>query len=136
MATSISANKPMQVGLLGLGTVGLGTWSVLARNQDEILRRAGRPIRITHIAEKALERARELTRGAAVEITPDAEVVLSHPDIGIIVELIGGLEPARTLVLRAITNGKHDDDADVDRKSTRLNSSHANISYAVFCLKK
>ncbi|HZQ61538.1 MAG TPA: homoserine dehydrogenase [Casimicrobiaceae bacterium] len=99
--------KPMQVGLLGLGTVGFGTWRVLRRNQDEILRRAGRPIRITHIAEKATERARELTRGAEVEITPDADAVLSNPDIDIVVELIGGLEPARTLVLRAIANGKH-----------------------------
>src|SRR4051812_13068120 len=107
MNQPIAANKPMQVGLLGLGTVGFGTWGVLGRNQDEILRRAGRPIRITHIAEKAVERARELTRGAAVEITPDADHVLTHPDIGIIVELIGGLEPARTFVLRAIENGKH-----------------------------
>jgi len=105
--TSAAAMKPMQVGLLGLGTVGLGTWTVLRRNQDEILRRAGRPIRITHIAERALERARESTRGAAVEISADAKAVLEHPEIDIVVELLGGLEPARTFVLQAIANGKH-----------------------------
>src|SRR5690349_13963335 len=106
-APSAAAMKPMQVGLLGLGTVGLGTWTVLRRNQDEILRRAGRPIRITHIAERALERARESTRGAAVEISADAKAVLEHPEIDIVVELLGGLEPARTFVLQAIANGKH-----------------------------
>src|SRR2546425_13052483 len=89
--------KPLQVGLLGLGTVGFGTWTVLRRNEEEITRRAGRPIRITWIAEKAQERAREVTRGAAgVTLTADAGAVLAHPDIDIVVELIGGIEPART----------------------------------------
>ena len=100
--------KPINVALLGLGTVGYGTWTVLRRNEEEIARRAGRPIRITWIAEKALERARELTKGAAgVNLTDDAAVVLAHPDIDIVVELIGGLEPARTFILQAIANGKH-----------------------------
>src|SRR5262245_63009837 len=100
--------KALQVGLLGLGTVGLGTWTVLRRNQEEITRRAGRPIRITWIAEKLLDRARELTRGATgVNLTGDAAVVLAHPDIDIVVELIGGIEPARTFILEAIANGKH-----------------------------
>ena len=100
--------KPLQVGLLGIGTVGLGTWTVLRRNEEEITRRAGRPIRITWIAERALERARELTRGAeGVNITDDARVVLAHPDIDIVIELIGGIEPARTLVLEAIAHGKN-----------------------------
>jgi homoserine dehydrogenase len=100
--------KPLQVGLLGIGTVGLGTWTVLARNAEEITRRAGRPIRITQVADKATERARELVRGAAgVSVTGDATAVLAHPDIDIVVELIGGLEPARTLILQAIANGKH-----------------------------
>ena len=102
-----AAMKPMQVGLLGIGTVGFGTWTVLRRNQDEIIRRAGRPIRITCIAERAVDRARELTRGADVQITPDANTLLVHPDVDIVVELIGGLEPARTFVLQAIANGKH-----------------------------
>ena len=100
--------KPINVGLLGLGTVGCGTWTVLRRNEEEIARRAGRPIRITWIAEQALDRARELTRGAAgVNLTDDAAVVLAHPDIDIVVELIGGIEPARTFILQAIANGKH-----------------------------
>jgi homoserine dehydrogenase len=100
--------KPLQVGLLGIGTVGLGTWTVLRRNEEEITRRAGRPIRITWIAEKAIDRARELTRGAkGVNLTNDANVVLEHPDVDIVVELIGGLEPARTLILKAIARGKH-----------------------------
>src|SRR6516225_8267466 len=98
--------KPLQVGLLGIGTVGLGTWTVLRRNAEEIARRAGRPIRITWIAERALERAREVTRGASdVNLTDDAAKVLAHADIDIVVELIGGIEPARTLILRAIDNG-------------------------------
>ncbi|HET7096891.1 MAG TPA: homoserine dehydrogenase [Casimicrobiaceae bacterium] len=100
--------KPLQVGLLGIGTVGLGTWTVLRRNAEEIARRAGRPIRITWIAERALDRAREVTRGASdVSLTDDAEKVLTHRDIDIVVELIGGIEPARTFILQAIDNGKH-----------------------------
>jgi len=103
-----SEMKPLQVGLLGIGTVGLGTWTVLRRNAEEIARRAGRPIRITWIAERALERAREVTRGASdVNLTDDAAKVLSHPDIDIVVELIGGIEPARSFILQAIDNGKH-----------------------------
>src|SRR5215831_16218537 len=100
--------KPLQVGLLGIGTVGLGTWTVLRRNAEEITRRAGRPIRITWIAEKAMERARELTRGARdVSLTADAATMLTHRDIDIVVELIGGIEPARTFILQAIASGKH-----------------------------
>src|SRR5512141_2893557 len=108
MAMANATMKPLQVGLLGIGTVGLGTWSVLRRNEEEITRRAGRPIRITWIAERALDRAREATRGAAgVNLTSDAAVVLEHPDVDIVVELIGGIEPARSLILQAIANGKH-----------------------------
>jgi len=100
--------KPLQVGLLGMGTVGNGTWTVLRRNEEEITRRAGRPIRITWIAERAIDVAREKTRGApGVKLTSDAREVLAHPDIDIVVELIGGIEPARTLILEAIANGKH-----------------------------
>jgi homoserine dehydrogenase len=100
--------KPLNVGLLGIGTVGYGTWQVLRRNEEEIARRAGRPIRITWIAERAIDVAREKTRGeAGVNLTNDANVVLAHPDVDIVVELIGGLEPARTLVLEAIAHGKH-----------------------------
>ncbi len=100
--------KPLQVGLLGMGTVGMGTWKVLRRNAEEIARRAGRPIRITWIAERAIDIAREATRGVdGVNITDDAAVVLAHPDVDIVVELIGGIEPAKSFVLKAIANGKH-----------------------------
>jgi len=100
--------KPLQVGLLGMGTVGRGTWTVLRRNEEEITRRAGRPIRITWIATRTLERAQEATRGAKdVRLTTDPNVVIDHPDVDIVVELIGGIEPAKSHVLRAIANGKH-----------------------------
>src|ERR1700682_5191191 len=100
--------KPLQVGLLGMGTVGCGTWTVLKRNEEEISRRAGRPIRITWIATRTLERAQKATRGAKhIHLTTDCEVVIDHPDVDIVVELIGGIEPAKSDVLRAIANGKH-----------------------------
>jgi homoserine dehydrogenase len=100
--------KPLQVGLLGTGTVGSGTWTVLRRNAEEIARRAGRPVRITHVAERDLDRARKVTDGAdGVTLTADAAQVLGHPDIDIVIELIGGIEPARSFILRAIANGKH-----------------------------
>ena len=91
-----------------MGTVGCGTWTVLKRNEEEISRRAGRPIRITWIATRTLERAQKATRGAKeVHLTTDCEVVIDHPDVDIVVELIGGIEPAKSYVLRAIANGKH-----------------------------
>jgi homoserine dehydrogenase len=102
------AMKPMNVGLLGFGTVGKGTWDVLRRNEEEISRRAGRPIRINWIATRTLDRAREGTRGInGVNLTNDPAVLVRHPDVDIVCELIGGLEPARTLVLDAIAHGKH-----------------------------
>jgi homoserine dehydrogenase len=100
--------KPLNVGLLGFGTVGRGTWEVLRRNEEEITRRAGRPIRVNWIATRTLDRAREGTRGVnGVNLTNDPEVVVRHPDVDIVCELIGGTEAARTLVLDAIANGKH-----------------------------
>jgi len=97
--------KPVKVGLLGLGTVGGGTANVLARNQEEIARRAGRGIHITHAA--ARETSFPEVDTAGMEISADAFTVVEQPDIDIVVELIGGYEPARELVLRAIANGKH-----------------------------
>ena len=100
--------KPLNVGLLGFGVVGRGTWDVLRRNEEEISRRAGRPIRIQWIATRTLDRAREGTRGVdGVHLTNDPAVVVRHPDVDIVCELIGGIEPARTLVLDAIAHGKH-----------------------------
>jgi homoserine dehydrogenase len=103
-----SSMKPLQVGLLGMGTVGRGTWSVLRRNEEEITRRAGRPIRIAWIATRTLERAKESTRGVSdVHLTSDPHAVIDHPDVDIVVELIGGIDPAKSYVMRAIANGKH-----------------------------
>jgi homoserine dehydrogenase len=100
--------KPLNVGLLGFGTVGRGTWDVLRRNEEEITRRAGRPIRVNWIATRTLDRARDGTRGVTgVNLTNDAAVVVRHPDVDIVCELVGGTEAARTLVLDAIANGKH-----------------------------
>jgi homoserine dehydrogenase len=100
--------RAINVGLLGFGTVGRGTWDVLRRNQAEIQRRAGRPIAINWIATRTLDRAREGTRGAkGVNLTNDCGIVVRHPEVDIVCELIGGIEPARTLVLDAIAHGKH-----------------------------
>ena len=98
--------KPINVGLLGIGTVGGGTWTVLTRNQEEITRRAGRPIQITKVADRNLELARSVT-GGKVEVTDDAFSVVNDPNIDIVVELIGGYTIAKDLVLKAIENGKH-----------------------------
>src|SRR6476619_3714290 len=100
--------KALQVGLLGFGTVGRGTWDVLRRNAEEITRRAGRPIGISWLATRTLERARAGARVITdVQCTADPTVVTRNPDIDIVCELIGGIEPARTLVLDAIAHGKH-----------------------------
>jgi homoserine dehydrogenase len=100
--------KPINVGLLGIGTVGGGTYTVLTRNEAEITRRAGRPIRITKVADKDLALARKVTAGrAGVALTDDAFAVVTDPDIDIVVELIGGCGIAKELVLKAIENGKH-----------------------------
>ncbi len=98
--------KPINVGLLGIGTVGAGTFTVLARNAQEISRRAGRPIRITVVADKNVERAKEITHGTC-RVTDDAFAVVSDPEVDIVVELIGGEGVAKELVLKAIANGKH-----------------------------
>jgi homoserine dehydrogenase len=98
--------KPINVGLLGIGTVGGGTFTVLQRNADEIARRAGRPIRITVVADKNLELAKKVT-GGKCRITDDAFSVVSDPEVDIVIELIGGYGVAKELVLKAIANGKH-----------------------------
>lgn len=98
--------KSIKVGLLGIGTVGSGTFNVLQRNQEEIARRAGRGIDITMVADLNTVRAAELTHGQ-VKVVGDARLVVDDPDIDIVIELIGGDGLARELVLRAIANGKH-----------------------------
>ena len=98
--------NPVRVGLLGLGTVGGGTFNVLRRNAEEIARRAGRGIEISYAAARAYDPER-LPGIESVRVTDDAFAVVEDPDIDIVVELIGGYEPARELVLKAIANGKH-----------------------------
>ena len=98
--------KPIQVGLLGIGTVGSGVFTVLARNQEEIKRRAGRGIRIHMVADLDTKRAQEMVNGQA-EVVADARKVIQNPDIDIVVELIGGYGIAKDLVLEAIAAGKH-----------------------------
>ncbi len=98
--------KPIQVGLLGIGTVGSGVFNVLQRNQSEILRRAGRGIEIAMVADLDTARARAAV-GPDVKVVADARAVIANPDIDIVVELIGGYGIARQLVLEAIEAGKH-----------------------------
>jgi homoserine dehydrogenase len=98
--------KPINVGLLGIGTVGGGTWDVLNRNASEIQRRAGRAIRISQVADKDVRKARALV-GKKALVTGDAFCLVKDPGIDIVVELIGGYTIAKQLVLEAIRNGKH-----------------------------
>src|ERR1700690_4600136 len=98
--------KPIKVGLLGLGTVGGGTLTVLRRNRQEITRRAGREIHVTMAAVRNLDKAQHYDSDT-ITLTGDPFAVVNSPDIDIVVELIGGLEPAKQLGLKAIENGKH-----------------------------
>ena len=98
--------KPIQVGLLGIGTVGSGTFNVLKRNAQEIQRRAGRGIEITMVADLDVARAKAVV-GEGVQVVDDARKVIANPEIDIVVELIGGYGIAKALVLEAIAAGKH-----------------------------
>jgi homoserine dehydrogenase len=116
--------NPVKVGLLGLGTVGGGTFNVLRRNASEISRRAGRGIEISHAAARAYD-ADSLPGIADIRVTDDAFAVVDDPEVSIIVELIGGYEPARELVLKAIANGKH-----VVTANKALIATHGNEIFA------
>jgi len=116
--------KPIKVGLLGIGTVGGGTWTVLARNQEEISRRAGRAIEISVVADKEVEKAKKLTAGKA-RVTADAFEVVRDPEIDIVIELVGGVTVAKDLVLAAIENGKH-----VVTANKALLATHGNEIFA------
>ena len=98
--------NPIQVGLMGMGTVGSGTFNVLQRNQAEIKRRAGRGIEITMVADLDVAKAQALS-GPHVKVVSDARQIIANPDVDIVVELIGGYGIAKTLVLEAIAAGKH-----------------------------
>jgi homoserine dehydrogenase len=98
--------KPIQVGLLGIGTVGSGVFNVLNRNQSEIQRRAGRGIEITMVADLDTARAQAVV-GTQVKVVNDARAIIANPDIDIVIELIGGYGIAKQLVMEAIAAGKH-----------------------------
>ena len=98
--------KSIQVGLLGIGTVGSGTFNVLRRNQAEIKRRAGRGIEITMVADLDVARAQAIV-GPDVKVVNDARAVIANPEIDIVIELIGGYGIAKQLVMEAIAAGKH-----------------------------
>src|SRR5688500_4640073 len=116
--------KPINVGLLGIGTVGGGTWDVLNRNADEIRRRAGRAIRITHVADKDVKKAKSLVKAKA-RVVADAFQVVRGNEVEIIVELIGGTTVAKALVLEAIRHGKH-----VVTANKALLATHGNEIFA------
>ena len=115
--------KPIHVGLLGLGTVGGGTLTVLTRNAEEITRRAGREIRVVRAAVRNLDKAKR-TAGD-LPLTTNPFDVVDDPAIDIVVELMGGLEPARELVMQAIANGKH-----VVTANKHLVAKHGNEIFA------
>jgi homoserine dehydrogenase len=121
--------KPINVGLLGIGTVGGGTFTVLQRNEEEITRRAGRPIRISVVADKNTELANKVTAGAC-RVTDDAFAVVRDPEVDIVVELIGGYGVAKQLVLEAIENGKH-----VVTANKALLATHGNEIFAAASAK-
>jgi homoserine dehydrogenase len=116
--------KPINVGLLGIGTVGGGTWQVLSRNADEIQRRAGRAIRITQVADKDVGLAKKIIKNKA-RLSADAFEVVRSKDVDIVVELIGGTTAAKALVLEAIRNGKH-----VVTANKALLATHGNEIFA------
>ncbi|HFC53227.1 MAG TPA: homoserine dehydrogenase, partial [Gammaproteobacteria bacterium] len=98
--------NPVKVGLLGLGTVGGGTVNVLTRNAQEIARRAGRGIVVSHASARDLSKPRICDTGN-ITLTDDPFRVVDDPAVAIVVELIGGDTLSRELVMRAIANGKH-----------------------------
>ena len=122
--------KPIKVGLIGIGTVGAGTFNVLQRNQEEIRRRAGRAIEIAMVADLDTGRARTVTGGKA-QVVSDANQIVDNPEIDIVIELIGGYGVARELVMRAIANGKH-----VVTANKALIAQYGNEIFAAAAAKK
>ncbi len=117
--------EPVRIGLLGLGTVGAGMVNVLTRNGAEIARRAGREIRVVHAAARDIGRARSCPMDG-IRLTADPFEVVDDPQIDVVVELIGGDDPARRLVMRAVDNGKH-----VVTANKALIAAHGNEIFAV-----
>jgi homoserine dehydrogenase len=122
--------KPINVGLLGLGTVGSGTIEVLRRNGEEISRRAGREIRITHASARDINKPRSVSL-EGITLVADPSAIVTNPDIDIVCELIGGDTTTKTLVLEAIENGKH-----VVTANKALLAKHGNEIFAAAQRKK
>lgn len=116
--------KQLNVGILGLGTVGGGTYSVLTRNALEITRRTGVKIKVVQVADKNIEHAKAIAGN--VDVTDDAFAVVNNPNIDVVVELIGGYTLSRELVLKAIANKKH-----VVTANKALIALHGNEIFAV-----
>jgi len=116
--------KSLKVGLLGIGTVGGGTYAVLTRNQEEISRRAGCKIEIVKVADRNLELAKKLTNGQ-IEVTDDVISVVTDPNVDVVVELIGGYTLAKDAMLKAIEHGKH-----VVTANKALIATHGNEIFA------
>ena len=112
---------PVRVGVLGCGNVGAALVQLVASEREVIARRTGVLLEITRVAVRNLSRDRDVSLADGV-LTRDAHDVVNDPNIDVVVEVIGGIEPARTLLLAALGSGKG------DRKSTRLNSSHERLS--------
>ncbi|MDH4273487.1 MAG: homoserine dehydrogenase, partial [Gammaproteobacteria bacterium] len=117
--------EPVKVGLLGLGTVGGGTVTVLRRNASEIARRAGRGIQVTHAAARDVRNKRHINLDG-IELTTDGNAVVNNPQVQVVVELIGGDTIARDLVIQAINNGKH-----VVTANKALIAKHGNEIFAL-----
>ena len=98
--------EPVKIGLVGLGTVGGGTVNVLARNAEEIARRAGRGIQVIHASARDINKPRACST-EGIKLTTSAMDVVNDPDVSIVVELMGGTELALDVVQSAIANGKH-----------------------------
>jgi homoserine dehydrogenase len=120
----MNSMKSLKVGLLGIGTVGGGTYAVLTRNQEQISRRAGRKIEVVKVADRNLELAKKLTNGQ-VEVTDDVFSVVTDPNVDVVVELIGGYTLAKDVVLKAIEHGKH-----VVTANKALIATHGNEIFA------
>jgi homoserine dehydrogenase len=100
--------KEIQVGLIGFGTVGSGTAQVLYEQASRLAKRVGADIRLTKIADIKVDRLPDhLTAGGGIALTKDVNEIFADPEIRIVVELIGGIEPAKSFILKAIEAGKH-----------------------------
>src|SRR6266480_1980835 len=99
--------QPVRIGLIGLGTVGSGVVKLLQNNRALIEAKVGAPVDLVMACDKRLTPAQAKQRGLRGAFTRNPEDIILNPDIDILIELIGGYEPARTLVLKALHAGKH-----------------------------